>query len=90
MIEPRDVMVEWQNRTRKVLRVRGHRLAMTWSGEYGVESSSTGECPCGWTESASSQDIVREEYRWHLAKVIAVAEQIEADEAHYEFWKTDR
>ena len=39
---------------------------MEWSGEHGIESSSTGECPCGWSESASSQRVVREEYRYHL------------------------
>lgn len=72
--DPRDVMVEWQNGTRKVLRAEGHRLSMTWSGEYGKESSSTGSCLCGWTESASAQDIVREEYRWHIATVIAKEE----------------
>src|SRR3972149_12261944 len=44
---------------------------MTWSGEYGVESSSTGECICGWTESASSQREVRNEYRSHLQAVLA-------------------
>jgi hypothetical protein len=43
---------------------------MEWSGEYGVESSSTGYCPCGWEESCSSQREVRNEYHWHLAKVI--------------------
>lgn len=42
---------------------------MTWSGEYGEESSSTGECPCGWTESGSSQNVVRFEYRQHLKRV---------------------
>lgn len=52
------------------LRAKGHKLTMTWSGEYGEESSSTGECPCGWTESGSSQEVVRYEYRWHLAQVL--------------------
>ena len=50
-------------------RIKGHKLTMEWSGEYGVESSSTGTCPCGWTESASSQAVVRDEYRWHLRDV---------------------
>lgn len=51
------------------LRVKGHRLRMEWSGETGVESSSTGFCPCGWSESASSQAEVRNEYRFHLRDV---------------------
>lgn len=48
------------------LRVPGHALRMEWSGEYGAESTSTGFCRCGWTESASSQHEVRFEYRNHL------------------------
>ena len=52
------------------LRLRGHRLTLEWSGEYGAESSSTGYCSCGWTESASSQREVRAEYRYHLAQKI--------------------
>lgn len=55
----------------KVLRLSGHKLTITWSGEYGIESSSTGECACGWTESASNQREVRFEYRRHVAKEIA-------------------
>jgi len=47
-------------------RRKGHRLTLEWSGEYGAESSSTGHCPCGWSESASSQDEVRCEYQYHL------------------------
>ena len=53
-----------------MLRLKGHRLSMEWSGEYGEESSSTGTCPCGWTESASNQREVRAEYRHHLAQKI--------------------
>jgi DnaJ-class molecular chaperone len=53
----------------KALRAKGHKLTMTWSGEYGVESSSTGTCPCGWQESASNQTVVRFEYRQHLLSV---------------------
>ena len=55
----------------KGTRVPGHALTMEWSGEYGAESSSTGTCKCGWTESASSQDEVRFEYRCHLGAVLA-------------------
>ena len=55
---------------RKTLRVGGHKLTLEWSGEYGVESTSTGTCRCGWTESASSQDEVRNEYRFHLRRVL--------------------
>lgn len=54
----------------RVRRVKGHRLSLEWSGEYGVESSSTGTCACGkWQESASNQSEVRQEYRWHLRDV---------------------
>jgi hypothetical protein len=53
----------------KPVRAKGHALTMTWSGEYGAESSSTGECKCGWTESASNQREVRFEYRCHLARL---------------------
>jgi len=54
----------------KRLCASGHALKMTWSGEFGQESSSTGYCKCGWTESASSQVVVREEYRCHLLRVL--------------------
>ncbi len=47
-------------------RIKGHKLTMEWSHEYGEESSSTGTCTCGWQESASSQRVVRFEYREHL------------------------
>lgn len=51
------------------MRVTGHKLLMEWSGEYGEESSSTGTCICGaWEEAASSQRVVREEYRYHLSQ----------------------
>jgi hypothetical protein len=50
-------------------RVPGHALTLTWSGVRGPERSSTGECRCGWTESGSSQRVVRDEYRWHLDAV---------------------
>jgi predicted small metal-binding protein len=56
---------------RKGLRAKGHALRMEWSGEYGQESSSTGFCRCGWEESSSSQDEVRNEYAFHLRKVLA-------------------
>jgi hypothetical protein len=46
----------------------GHKLTLEWSGERGAESSSTGRCSCGWTESASSQREVRLEYRHHILK----------------------
>lgn len=49
-----------------VLRVPGHKLTVTWSGERGREASSTGVCTCGWTESCSSQSEVRNEFRHHL------------------------
>jgi hypothetical protein len=49
---------------------KGHRLTVEWNGERARgESASTGTCPCGWTESASSQREVRAEYRYHLDKV---------------------
>ena len=51
-------------------RIPGHKLTMEWSGEYGEESSSTGYCTCGWSESASNQrEIRRVEYRVHLESV---------------------
>lgn len=56
---------------RQVLRAKGHKLSLEWSGERGAESSSTGRCSCGeWEEAASSQGEVRHEYRWHLARVL--------------------
>lgn len=55
----------------KRLRAPGHKLSFQWSGEYGVESSSTAECICGWQEPCSSQHVGRHEYRYHLASVIA-------------------
>ena len=51
------------------MRVPGHALTLTWSGEHGAESTSTGTCRCGWEESASNQREVRFEYRMHLRKV---------------------
>lgn len=45
----------------------GHKLVVEHNGERGIESASTGRCICGrWQESASSQRIVRSEYRRHL------------------------
>lgn len=55
---------------RRGLRVKGHALSLEWSGEYGAESSSTGTCRCGWSESASNQEEVRNEYAWHLQRVL--------------------
>jgi hypothetical protein len=55
------------------LRAPGHALTLEWSGERGVEASSTGTCPCGWTESASSQKEVRNEYRYHLLRVLGIS-----------------
>lgn len=46
-----------------------HALIIEWSGEHGKESSSTGFCRCGWSESCSSQKEVRNEYRNHLKAV---------------------
>lgn len=48
------------------MRIKGHFLDVRWNGEYGAESGSTGTCPCGWSESASSQREVRREYQFHL------------------------
>jgi len=47
-------------------RLEGHKLTLEWCGEYGVESSSTASCICGWEESASNQKECRWEYRCHL------------------------
>lgn len=57
------------------LRFPGHALTLEWSGEYGQESSSTGYCKCGWSESASNQPEVRAEYRHHLRRVAALAKE---------------
>jgi len=57
----------------RVLHAKGRALTLKWSGERGVESSSTGICHCGWTESASSQDEVRNEYRFHLTRVLGIS-----------------
>jgi len=53
----------------KRLRAAGHSLALRWSGETGAESSSTGYCTCGWSETCGSQHEVRNEYGHHLEKV---------------------
>ena len=52
------------------VRLAGHALTVEWSGERGAESSSTGYCRCGWSESASSQHEVRFEYRMHLRRLL--------------------
>jgi hypothetical protein len=54
-----------------MMRVQGHALSVEWNHERGEESGSTGTCRCGWQESGSSQRVVRQEYRHHLAKVRA-------------------
>jgi hypothetical protein len=51
------------------MRVPGHKLTLTWSGERGAESSSTAHCACGWSESASNQRECRWEYLNHLRRV---------------------
>jgi hypothetical protein len=61
-----------------VIRVPGHKLTMEWSGEYGDESSSTGYCVCGWSESGSSQRVVRDEYRYHLRQMRTEQAALEA------------
>lgn len=67
---PLHMLAAEQAKLPPILRAKGHKLTMTWSGEFGVESSSTGTCPCGWEESASSQVEVRHEYRCHLEQVL--------------------
>lgn len=56
---------------RRGARVPGHKLTVESSDERGAERSATGTCLCGWQESASSQAGVREEYGWHLDRVVA-------------------
>jgi len=63
---------------RRPIRVPGHKLTITWSGEYGIESSSTGTCLCGWSESGSNREIVRDEYHHHMRKVEAEQRAFEA------------
>lgn len=54
----------------KGLRFKGHKLTIQFSGERTrAERSSTGYCTCGWSESASVQSEVRNEYRFHLEDV---------------------
>lgn len=48
--------------------LKGHRLTLSWCGEYGAESSSTASCICGWQESHSNQEGCRFEYRCHLQR----------------------
>ena len=49
------------------MRISGHKLTIEGSGERTrAERSSTGYCPCGWSESASTVAGVRHEYRCHL------------------------
>ena len=55
-------------RIKRTRPLKGHKLSIEWSGEYGIESTSTGTCKCGWTESCSSREIVRDEYGWHLER----------------------
>lgn len=52
-----------------MVRVKGHKVVMQWSGERGAESSSTAVCSCGWQESASSQKECWNEYRFHVKAV---------------------
>lgn len=60
---------------RKPIRLPGHALTIEWSGERGAQSSSTGYCKCGkWQESHSAQWGVRQEYRWHLERVLELAQ----------------
>jgi hypothetical protein len=52
---------------RKPVRLVGHKLTVEFSGERSREErSSTGTCICGWSESASTGDEVRFEYRMHI------------------------
>lgn len=46
--------------------LKGHKLTIEWNGERGLESASTGTCICGWQESGSNRDIVRDEYAYHI------------------------
>jgi len=64
----------------KKLRASGHALKIEYSGETGVERSSTGFCRCGWMESASVQREVRNEYYWHLKRVLKRREEGKKDE----------
>ena len=66
-------MPAWEDEAvTKAIRVPGHALTVEWSGERKrYERSSTGTCKCGWSESASTQDEVRNEYRFHLRRVAA-------------------
>jgi hypothetical protein len=53
------------------MRLKGHKLSIEWNGERGRESSSTGTCICGWSESGSSREVVRDEYAVHLQREVA-------------------
>jgi len=55
----------------KPTRLVGHKLTVEFSGERSREErSSTGYCICGWSESASTQNEVRFEYRVHVKREI--------------------
>lgn len=59
-------------RSIKRLSLKGHKLTVEWSGEYGENSSSTGYCACGrFEESCSNQAEVRKECRNHLLRTKA-------------------
>ncbi len=62
---------EFRDGKRKRARLSGHKLTVEWSGETGYESSSTGTCPCGWQESGYNQQVVRDEYWYHITREIA-------------------
>jgi hypothetical protein len=48
-----------------------HKLvSLQWSGERGVEGSTTATCACGWQESASTRREAQREHRAHLARVL--------------------
>jgi hypothetical protein len=68
------------------LRIKGHKLTLEWSGERGVEASSTGICICGWEESASNQQECRWEYRHHLGDVHQSILAIEAEKGRYKVY----
>jgi hypothetical protein len=51
------------------LRVAGHKLTTDWNGERGPESSATGRCTCGWSETCGSRESVKQEFQHHLRRV---------------------
>ncbi len=65
------------------MKIPNHKLTLEWSQEYGVESSSTASCTCGWQESASNQVECRHEYIQHLKRVSYLEQNLANENVNY-------